>query len=584
MAKNLFSEDMAFSVSKFSSFEKGKEYFHDGSVEKIWREGNVYKAIVRGNEMYQISLQFEKEELKYNCSCPYDFGGACKHVVAVILAFASDKKYAKPASADFRKKDEEIKSLLQQSSPGDLKVFLEKTLKRNPDLAEDLKIFLAGPTETPVTVPDYKDRFIKDLNKMDLREMLEMWHREGEDYYDTDSGYGDFVGGDSLDETVSGFISDGQKYEENNNIAEAMKIYQAIYEALDVKQGDLKGDLMDLSDAFDNSKEEVVDSYLSALAKTENKNLRGIGIKYLGQLFIKQSIHEDQLLKGFKNIIIEAQEAENLLEILSKLKKDNLSTAASSLLTFLFQKTDNFPKFEDLSLQNLKKNPELILDLIGYYKKTGRREDIIRKAQEVLALLAKKDNDYDFYPDTYINYKDLEIRIRYFLKDIYSPKTEYPSFIDNLEWIFLLTGSLKEYQELVKSYKDTEEKEKFLQNMKKYFEEKHDLQNIFKVFKFEGKKDEILNLVKMHHETECFPEMISFIQKEFPRECFDEYKKKIDELLKETDVRKYQEAAYHLTRMKRIGLEREFNDFINQIKTTFWRRRRLIEELKENKL
>lgn len=36
--------------------------------------------------------------------------------------------------------------------------------------------------------------------------------------------------------------------------------------------------------------------------------------------------------------------------------------------------------------------------------------------------------------------------------------------------------------------------------------------------------------------------------------------------------------------MQKIGLEKEFDDYVNQIKTTFWRRRRLMEELRENKL
>ena len=132
MAHNPFSEDLAFSVSKFSSFEKGKEYFKDGLVEKIWQDGKEYKANVRGNELYHVTLFFEDEKLKYTCTCPYDFGGACKHVIGSILAFASDKKYTTPSSNNHQKNDEEIKNLLHGSTPGDLKAFLSKILKKNP--------------------------------------------------------------------------------------------------------------------------------------------------------------------------------------------------------------------------------------------------------------------------------------------------------------------------------------------------------------------------------------------------------------------------------------------------------------------
>ena len=442
---------------------------------------------------------------------------------------------------------------------------------------------MAGPNETSITVSDYKERFAKALNNIDLREALELWYQEGEDYYDTDSGYGDSSFGNSLDETISECIAEGLRYEENNNPAETLKIYQAIYEALDEKQSELKSDVIDLSDAFDKSKEETVDCYVSTLTKTENQNLKNIGITFLGLLFCNDSIHEEQLLKGFKTIITNAMEAENLLSILHTRNTNNLSPAASSLLAFLYQKTGNMNGFEDVSLQNIKKNPELGLDLIEYYKKAGKKTECIKTASEIFNILATRDDNY-FYPSSFIGSKDLEIRIRLLLKNIYSVATDYLYFIDNLEWIFLLTGSLKDYQEIIKSYNKTEEKERFWQKMKKYFEEKHDIQNLFKVFKFEDKKEKVLNLVKNHHDAECFPEMVSFIQQDFPEGCFSEYKKKIDAILQETDVQKYQEAVYHLTRMKKIGFETEFANYITSIKTNFRRRRRLMEELKENQL
>lgn len=584
MADSLFSEDLAFSIAKFSSFEKGKEYFRDGLVEKIWDDGSIYHALVKGNEVYHVNLKFENEEIEYDCTCPFDFGGACKHVVAAILTFASDKKYAKPSSNDTARKDEVITKLLKEAAPAELISFLEKILKKEPELIKDLKIFLAGPKETPVTVSEYKDCFIKELNKLDMRELLEMWYREGDDYYDSDSHYGDFSEGDSLSETVSGFISDGQKYEENNNIAEAMKIYQAIFEALDKKQDELRGDVADLSDAFEKSKGDVVDRYLSVLSKTENKDLRNIAISYLGLLFLKHSIFEDQIMNCLQNIKIDKKEAEKLLDILSKAEKNDLSSAASTLLAFLYQITEDWQKYETLSLGNLRKNPGLGLDLLKYYQKTNRKDEIIKVANAILSSLPKKDS-YDYmYTDSGLSNKDIEIMIRQFIKNIYSPDTEYPAFMDNLEWIFLLTGSLKDYQELVKTYRETEEKEKFWHKMKTYFEKDHKIQDIFKIFKFENKKEDILNLLKNYHDTECFPEMVSFVRVDFPSACFLEYKKKIEELLKETDVRKYSEAVYHLKRMQKIGLEKEFNDYVNQMKTTFWRRRRLMEELRENQL
>lgn len=443
------------------------------------------------------------------------------------MAFASDKKYSLQVSGNSGKNSKTVKKLLDKCTPFDIRKFFEQVLKREPDKIKDFQIFLAGSRETPVTVTDYKHRFLKVLNRINLKEMLELWYREGEDYYDIDSVYGSLTVEDSLSETVAEFLEEGEKYEENNNYAEAMKIYQAMHEALDEKEQTLKGNFIDLQDAFDHVKQEVINHYLSVLAKS---------------------------------------------------RKINLNPAASSLLAFLYQQAGKMEKFETICLKNLIANPELILDLVEYYKKSDRKTDIVGKSQEVLALLGRKEKDF------FIDYKDLEIRLRNFLKEIYSHQTEYTNFIDNLERIFLLTGLLKDYKDLVKNYRQAKEKEAFWQKMGEYFEKKQSIKNIFKVFKFEDKKEKILTLVKNHHKTECFPEMIAFIQDQFSKECFFEYKKKIDTILEIVDVGKYREAAYHLSRMQLIGLDTEFANYVNFIKINYWRRRRLLEELNKHKL
>ena len=122
MAKIAFTEDLAFSVANFSSFEKGKVYFDDGLVSALRKDGEEFTATVTGNEPYRVRLRFDHDELTYSCSCPYDFGGACKHVVAAILAFASDRNVAHPKSGASHN-ESEIKRLLLESSSGDLQDF-----------------------------------------------------------------------------------------------------------------------------------------------------------------------------------------------------------------------------------------------------------------------------------------------------------------------------------------------------------------------------------------------------------------------------------------------------------------------------
>jgi len=592
MDNNLFSDDLAFSIARFSSYDKGKEYFKDGCVEKIWQEENEYKAIVRGVHKYSVSLKFDDEdELEYHCSCPYELDGACKHVIATIFAFTFDKKFVtQPKQKKTEESEVIIDDLLSKTTTSQQRSFLEKVLKKDPSLIEDLNIFLQGQKQTPVTTTDYKTRFRNELDQLDLKELLQLWYSEGKDDYDSNQ-YNDFITTASLSDIVENLADLGKKYEDHQNFGEALKIYQALFEALDEKRAGLKGDNRELQDCFDQEMKKIInDCYIKTLAKINNESLKKIGIDYLCYLFQydydKFSSNQNNIYLGLKQIILNKNEAENAFLKLVKLKnKDNLTISESLLLAFLYSMIEDWQLFEKISLKNLKKNPRLTLDLLRYYQKNNHREKIIKVSDQILIELIKKNEDRIFsFELNKPNYEEIEIQIRQFLKATYSLEIQYEAVIANLERLFLITGSLTDYQELVKNYKNESEKVKYWEVMIKYFTDKNEVKNIFKVFKLENQKEKILDLVKKHPLEECFSDMIFFIQADFPQECFFEYKKKIEEILKEADTEKYPIAVYHLKRMQKIGSEKNFNDFIIFIKNTFRRRSSLMKELQENQL
>jgi hypothetical protein len=343
-----------------------------------------------------------------------------------------------------------------------------------------------------------------------------------------------------------------------------------------------------LSDCFDKEEEKVIDCYIKTLIDSNNDNLAKIGVAYLGNLFQTQPVDfQEVILSGLKKVIVRKDEAGYALEFLKRTSmKNNLSIPESSLLCFLYFLAENREEFESLSLKNLNKNPGLAPDLLKYYKNNNRRDKITQVSDRVLKILMQKDRfDADFiWPDSRLDYKEIEIQIRNFLKTVYSGAKDYYMMISNLERLFLITKSLSDYKELAGKYGETAEKEKFWQAMKKYFDSEYEAETLFKVFELEERKQEILNLIREYPNSKCFPEMVASVREDFPGECFSAYREKIDSLLEKPDVDKYPEAVYHLKRMQKIGLEKEFNDFIAQIKTDLWRRRRLMEELRKNQL
>ena len=70
------------------SFTRGNDYFYSNSVlNVVWRDGQL-TAEVQGSswEPYIVQVWFEADKIDYvHCTCPYDWGGDCKHIIATLL-------------------------------------------------------------------------------------------------------------------------------------------------------------------------------------------------------------------------------------------------------------------------------------------------------------------------------------------------------------------------------------------------------------------------------------------------------------------------------------------------------------------
>jgi uncharacterized Zn finger protein len=74
-------------------FMRGEEYFADGLVTRLALRGDSIFAEVEGSddEPYQLSVQFvDGVPSSASCTCPYEWEGWCKHIVAALLLFLED--------------------------------------------------------------------------------------------------------------------------------------------------------------------------------------------------------------------------------------------------------------------------------------------------------------------------------------------------------------------------------------------------------------------------------------------------------------------------------------------------------------
>lgn len=111
------------------SFERGMSYYEGGALVEPLRQGSELRAECEGSEYepYQISVTLDaKGVAETSCTCPYDWGGICKHVVALLLAYVHNPQ-------GFRL-IEPLDKLLAGKSSDELIAVIEEMLRRRPDL------------------------------------------------------------------------------------------------------------------------------------------------------------------------------------------------------------------------------------------------------------------------------------------------------------------------------------------------------------------------------------------------------------------------------------------------------------------
>lgn len=111
------------------SFRRGEDYYQQGAVLSVTGRGDTLHAEVAGSDFapYNVRVSFDEAGITHaTCSCPYEWGGWCKHIVAALLACVREPEavQALPALA-------ETLSTLDRDQLRDL---LLKLAERDPSL------------------------------------------------------------------------------------------------------------------------------------------------------------------------------------------------------------------------------------------------------------------------------------------------------------------------------------------------------------------------------------------------------------------------------------------------------------------
>jgi uncharacterized Zn finger protein len=145
-----FTEEDIRNLTTGQSFTRGQRYYRDGAVSDLVLRGNRLTAQVTGSsyEPYQVCVNLNQDGKieSASCTCPYEWGGFCKHIVAVLLAALHDSQIEIRPS---------LETLLSDLTADQLRRLMLVMAEEHPELVETIEEEVEGlkMQPTPAALP-----------------------------------------------------------------------------------------------------------------------------------------------------------------------------------------------------------------------------------------------------------------------------------------------------------------------------------------------------------------------------------------------------------------------------------------------
>lgn len=276
------------------SFERGVKYYEQERIQKLEGEGGDITAIVRGSHDYTVSIDIDDNTIQTTCSCPYDYAGDCKHIVAVLLAV--DNRSSESTSETTNSSDSservDIEALIDRTPDSEIRTFLRDIIADDRDIHDRFVAFVGE--EPGKTVYDYKqeiDRLFTDAAG-----------RRGLIEYDTRISF-------------SQYYDLAKMHQDRGNVETSTDIYRALAETIRENLNridDSSGHYgRELSRAIERYAETIVEQDCEHAAKRSH-------IKYLFEEFISADygFASDDYTEALRTICTTRADLEYWLELL----------------------------------------------------------------------------------------------------------------------------------------------------------------------------------------------------------------------------------------------------------------------------
>lgn len=146
-------EEMAFP----GSFARGLRYYQEGAVSSTVYDQGFLQGEVRGRDskIFKVCLEI-RPPFAAQCTCSYDGGGICQHVVALGLAWHYNSEQFQDQGEKEKNIREDLEEILGMLEKEDLIAVIIHLLGQEPDLKIKLLDFLDQRGEMPLSLQEKK--------------------------------------------------------------------------------------------------------------------------------------------------------------------------------------------------------------------------------------------------------------------------------------------------------------------------------------------------------------------------------------------------------------------------------------------
>jgi len=549
--------------------KRGLDYYRNGLVDEPEElSPGCFEAIVQGSEPYRVILTIQNETVTdYSCSCPYDLGPVCKHVVSLLFALQNEALGIKPRA----RKKTNGKTGDQAAKAGRKTVSeqVDEILKPLPH--EALTGFIK---EVCLCNPDFRRMFIARFALQIKGESKAIYLSQVRAILQSAKGRGGFIEWGrtaTVGRAVMGFLEGAKRNLQTGNYHSAILISIVVLEEMvkaiqysDDSDGDIGG-------CADEAMEVLAQVSKSGLPEEQRKFL----FDYAVSAFKKRLFEGWDWHLGIISLAVELtkehEEADKLIRILESAPHSEYEHERFQELILAVLRKSGRDKEADAFMSGSMKNPRFREQAIENAINKGE----LKKAEELANEGIKLDRkDKPGLADTWVDW----------LLKIAMKQNDREAVIMHARYLMNQSNrDHRQYYGILKSQIAPDQWPSFVDKLIKEIASADRWSNAGYLAWLciqEERWKELLNVISQHFTLHGIQEYEPYLKDRYSGELADLYKKGILNLLERATGRNhYQEATRYIRRMRKIGAVQKADDLISQLQQKYPQRRALMEEL-----